>query len=350
MSLAGELVRLKVDVILTHNTPPPLAAKQATSVIPIVFATAGDPVGTGIVASLARLGGNITGPSSQQPDTAGKRVELLRESRPSARCVPRPGDTRSRDCGPRSSPARRARSRVLTASATHCKAEYPPPSCVDLFEQIDKNQSVPTNESTNMLEPDQWDAVLSRITGTVYRGTERVSSNALLNLLEVGPDPILRQKVAKRLRASMRRLGWTGPRAMRIPAENGHAAGSSGYWRLPSRPPQPDASVDGEVDTGLSDDLPAALEQVTRLGLKKLEKVLRVPLDPTDSNLVRSQVTAAGIAVNAQLRADEQRLRTKQTGDVLARLLKIIEEEKKIIEEEKNSRRRHTNPVSHCVV
>jgi hypothetical protein len=137
---------------------------------------------------------------------------------------------------------------------------------------------------------------------------------------------------------------------MRIPAENGHAAGSSGYWRLPSRPPQPDASVDGEVDTGLSDDLPAALEQVTRLGLKKLEKVLRVPLDPTDSNLVRSQVTAAGIAVNAQLRADEQRLRTKQTGDVLARLLKIIEEEKKIIEEEKNSRRRHTNPVSHCVV
>jgi hypothetical protein len=49
-----------------------------------------------------------------------------------------------------------------------------------------------------MLEPDQWDAVLSRITGTVYRGTERISSNALLNLLEVGPDPVTRQKVAKR--------------------------------------------------------------------------------------------------------------------------------------------------------
>jgi hypothetical protein len=145
-----------------------------------------------------------------------------------------------------------------------------------------------------MLEPDQWDAVSSRITGTIYRGTERVSSNALLNLLEVGPDPILRQKVGKRLRAYMRRLGWTGPRAMRIPAENGHAAGSSGYWRLPSRPPQPDASVDGEVDSaGLSDDLPAALEQVTRLGLKKLARVLRTPTDITDGNLVRSQVTAA---------------------------------------------------------
>ena len=76
--IADEFVRFKVDVILTHNTLPVLAAKQATSVIPIVFATAGDPVGTGIVASLSRPGGNVTGLSSQQPDTAGKRVELLR--------------------------------------------------------------------------------------------------------------------------------------------------------------------------------------------------------------------------------------------------------------------------------
>src|SRR6516225_4149418 len=59
--IAAEFVRLKVDLILTHNTPPTLAANQATSTIPIVFATAGDPVGTGIVASLARPGGNITG-------------------------------------------------------------------------------------------------------------------------------------------------------------------------------------------------------------------------------------------------------------------------------------------------
>ena len=77
--LVNELVRLNVDVILTHNTPPPLAAKQATSVIPIVFATAGDPVGSGIVASLARPGGNITGLSSETPDAAGKKLELLRE-------------------------------------------------------------------------------------------------------------------------------------------------------------------------------------------------------------------------------------------------------------------------------
>ena len=77
--VAAEFVRLKVDVILTHNTPPTLAAKRATSVIPVVFATAGDPVASGIVASLARPGGNVTGLSSQAPDTAGKRLGFLRE-------------------------------------------------------------------------------------------------------------------------------------------------------------------------------------------------------------------------------------------------------------------------------
>ena len=75
--IAAELVRLKVDVILTHNTPPILAAKQATSVIPIVFTTSNDPVGTGLVASLARPGGNVTGLSNQLPDTAPKRRRIF---------------------------------------------------------------------------------------------------------------------------------------------------------------------------------------------------------------------------------------------------------------------------------
>ena len=83
--IAAEFVRLKVDVILTHNTPTVLAAKQATSVIPIVFATAGDPVGSGLVATLAQPGGNVTGVSSQGSDTAGKRLELLREVVPRLR-------------------------------------------------------------------------------------------------------------------------------------------------------------------------------------------------------------------------------------------------------------------------
>jgi putative ABC transport system substrate-binding protein len=82
---AAEYVRLNVDVIVAEATPPTLAAKQATSVIPIVFMGAGDPVGTGLVTSLARPGGNVTGVSNQTKDLAGKRVELLREIVPGLR-------------------------------------------------------------------------------------------------------------------------------------------------------------------------------------------------------------------------------------------------------------------------
>jgi putative tryptophan/tyrosine transport system substrate-binding protein len=79
--IAAEFVRLKVDVILTVGGAA-VAAKQATSTIPIVFAVAIDPVGTGLVASLGRPGGNVTGLSMQATDLAGKRLELLREVLP----------------------------------------------------------------------------------------------------------------------------------------------------------------------------------------------------------------------------------------------------------------------------
>jgi len=82
---AAEFVRLKVDVIVTQATPATLAAKQATAVIPIVFAATSDPVGTALVASLARPGGNITGLANQTSDTAGKKLELLREAVPDLR-------------------------------------------------------------------------------------------------------------------------------------------------------------------------------------------------------------------------------------------------------------------------
>jgi putative ABC transport system substrate-binding protein len=75
----AEFVRLKVDVIVTHGTANVVAAKQATSVIPIVFAAVSDPVGTNLVVSLGRPGGNVTGLSNEAPDLAGKRLELLRE-------------------------------------------------------------------------------------------------------------------------------------------------------------------------------------------------------------------------------------------------------------------------------
>jgi len=77
--IANEFVRLKVDIIVTWGTASVIAANQATSVIPIVFALAGGPVGTGLVTSLARPGGNVTGLSSQQSDLGGKRLEFLRE-------------------------------------------------------------------------------------------------------------------------------------------------------------------------------------------------------------------------------------------------------------------------------
>jgi ABC-type uncharacterized transport system substrate-binding protein len=83
--IAAEFVRLKVDVIVTVATPATLAAKQATAVIPIVFVTASDPVGTGLVASLARPGGNVTGLANQISDTGGKKLEFLREVVPGLR-------------------------------------------------------------------------------------------------------------------------------------------------------------------------------------------------------------------------------------------------------------------------
>jgi ABC-type uncharacterized transport system substrate-binding protein len=80
--LAAELVRLNVDVILAFGTLAPLAAKRASATVPIVMANAGDPLGSGLVASLARPGGNVTGMSLMAPDLGGKRLELLKEILP----------------------------------------------------------------------------------------------------------------------------------------------------------------------------------------------------------------------------------------------------------------------------
>ena len=80
--LAAELVRLNVDVILAFGTLAPLAAKRASATIPVVMANAGDPLGSGLVVSLARPGGNVTGMSLMAPDLGGKRLELLKEILP----------------------------------------------------------------------------------------------------------------------------------------------------------------------------------------------------------------------------------------------------------------------------
>ena len=83
--IAAEFVRINVDVIIAVATPATLAVKQATSVVPIVFVAVSDPVGTGLVASLARPGGNVTGLANQQAELAGKRLQLLHEVVPGLR-------------------------------------------------------------------------------------------------------------------------------------------------------------------------------------------------------------------------------------------------------------------------
>jgi len=85
--LAAELVRLKVDVLVTAGTPSILAAKSATTTIPIVMASGGDPVATGLVTSLARPGGNVTGMAGFSPELMVKRLELLKDVFPRARQV-----------------------------------------------------------------------------------------------------------------------------------------------------------------------------------------------------------------------------------------------------------------------
>jgi putative tryptophan/tyrosine transport system substrate-binding protein len=83
--IAAEFVRARADVIVAQGTPAALAAKNATAAIPIVFVLPGDPVGSGLVASLARPGGNVTGLSSQTADLSGKRLDLMREIVPGLR-------------------------------------------------------------------------------------------------------------------------------------------------------------------------------------------------------------------------------------------------------------------------
>ena len=80
--LAADLVRLKVDLIVASGTPASLAAKSASTTIPIVVANAADPVGAGLVASLARPGGNVTGLSSLSPELGTKRLEILKDAVP----------------------------------------------------------------------------------------------------------------------------------------------------------------------------------------------------------------------------------------------------------------------------
>src|SRR5262249_37780725 len=142
--------------------------------------------------------------------------------------------------------------------------------------------------------------------GVVVNGQERISTQDALRALGMVSSE------TKPLVHRMHALGWQGPKTMRMGETFETMRAVQGYYRAAQYSVAPGAAAAGDEN-----DLADALERVTRLGLREMSKILKAPLDLNNGNLVRSKVTAAIGAVNAQLRADEQRLRTKTTGDVL---------------------------------
>jgi hypothetical protein len=175
-------------------------------------------------------------------------------------------------------------------------------------------------------DPTNWHQSLACVTGALVRGEQRITTHELLTA-HLGV-PVTDQN-SRRLRRVMHDLGWHGPRRMRWGEHT-----TNGYWRYPTAAapavvhegPVMEASVDKNT-------LAIELEAVTRLGLQKLDHILRLSTDPGNGNILRAQTTAAATAVNAQLRADETKMKQMQKEDIIARLLKTMEiEQAKMIE------------------
>ena len=181
-------------------------------------------------------------------------------------------------------------------------------------------------------DPTDWHQTLARVSGQLVHGEQRVTTRELLTVHLGVP---VTDRACRRLRRVMR-LGWRGPRLMRWGKKT-----LKGYWRYPTvgLPVIVQEEPVVEVATTDRETLAPELERVTRLGLQKLEQILRIPTDRGDGNLLRAQTAAAGLAVNAQLRADETRMKQVGRRDVLERLLAMIAEEKaKLAEEERLER------------
>ena len=182
-------------------------------------------------------------------------------------------------------------------------------------------------------DPTDWHQTLARVSGQLVHGEQRVTTRELLTVHLGVP---VTDRACRRLRRVMRELGWRGPRLMRWGKKT-----LKGYWRYPTvgLPVIVQEEPVVEVATTDRETLAPELERVTRLGLQKLEQIPRIPTDRGDGNLLRAQTAAAGLAVNAQLRADETRMKQVGRRDVLERLLAMIAEEKaKLAEEERFER------------
>ena len=175
-------------------------------------------------------------------------------------------------------------------------------------------------------DPINWHQALAHVTGALVRGEQPIATHELLTV-HLGV-PITDQN-SRRLRRVMHGLGWRGPRRMRWGMRT-----TNGYWRHPTAGPPAVVQQEPVMEASIEKyTLAVELEAVTRLGLQKLDHILRLPTDPANGNILRAQTTAAATAVNAQLRADETKMKQVQKGDVIARLLEIMEvEQAKLIQ------------------
>jgi hypothetical protein len=166
--------------------------------------------------------------------------------------------------------------------------------------------------------PTDWHQALARVSGQLVRGEERVTTDELLTVHLGVPVTI---PACRRLGRVMRDLGWRGPRLMRWGRKT-----VKGYWRHPlvGLP----AIVQEEPVAEERESLAPELERVTWLGLQKIAQILALPTDPGNGNILRAQTAAAGLAVNAQLRADEAKMKQVRRGDMMERIIEMMKEEK----------------------
>ena len=178
-----------------------------------------------------------------------------------------------------------------------------------------------------------WHQVLARVSGRLVRGEQRVTTHELLRVHLGVP---VTDQACRRLRRVMRGLGWRGPRLMRWGGRT-----LKGYWRhstvgLPAIVKEEPVA---DIATADRETLAPQLAAATRLALEKMTQILQIPTDRGDGNLLRAQTAAAGIAVNAQLRADETRLKQVRSRDIMERIIAMMkEEEAKMAERERLER------------
>jgi hypothetical protein len=156
-------------------------------------------------------------------------------------------------------------------------------------------------------DPTGWHEALARVSGQLVHGEQRVTTHELLTHLGV---PVS-DRACRRLRRVMLGLGWRGPRLMRWGKQT-----LKGYWRHPTvgLPAIVQEEPAADIATAEGESLAPQLAAATRLALEKMTQILKIPSDRRDGNLLRAQTAAAGIAVNAQLRADETRLKQTRGG------------------------------------